>query len=71
MSSFELDYMKKLFVRQRAKDLADYVKVMLVKDREIEELRKKCQELVDIFSNVDFFGLEVYRGICKMGFIVI
>lgn len=71
MSSFESDYMKKLFVRQRAKDLADYVKVMLVKDREIEELRKKCQELVDIFSNVDFFGLEVRMGICKMGFIVI
>lgn len=51
--------MKKLFARQRAKDLADHAKAMLAKDREIEELRKKCQELADTLSNADFLGPEV------------
>lgn len=70
MSPPESDHMKKLFARQRAKDLADHAKAMLAKDREIEELRKKCQELADTLSNADFLGPEVHRGICKMGFIV-
>lgn len=70
MSPPESDHMKKLFARQRAKDLADHAKAMLAKDREIEELRKKCQELADTLSNADFLGPEVRRGICKMGFIV-
>lgn len=70
MSLPESDHMKKLFARQRAKDLADHAKAMLAKDREIEELRKKCQELADTLSNADFLGPEVHRGICKMGFIV-
>ncbi|WAR02096.1 RIMB1-like protein, partial [Mya arenaria] len=35
------DQMKKLFARQRAKDLSEHAKQMLSKDREIEDLRKK------------------------------
>lgn len=62
MSPPESDHMKKLFARQRAKDLADHAKAMLAKDREIEELRKKCQELADTLSNADFLGPEVRRG---------
>ncbi|XP_065934810.1 RIMS-binding protein 2 isoform X12 [Magallana gigas] len=58
MSPPESDHMKKLFARQRAKDLADHAKAMLAKDREIEELRKKCQELADTLSNADFLGPE-------------
>ena len=53
------DQMKKMFARQRAKDLAEHAKNMLSKDREIEELRKKCQELADSLSNADFIGPEV------------
>ena len=51
--------MKKMFARQRAKDLAEHAKNMLSKDREIEDLRKKCQELADQLSNADFLGPEV------------
>ncbi|XP_055995650.1 peripheral-type benzodiazepine receptor-associated protein 1-like isoform X20 [Ostrea edulis] len=58
MSPPESDHMKKIFARQRAKDLADHAKAMLAKDREIEELRKKCQELADTLSNADFLGPE-------------
>ncbi|XP_052272228.1 peripheral-type benzodiazepine receptor-associated protein 1-like isoform X3 [Dreissena polymorpha] len=52
------DQMKKLFARQRAKDLAEHAKQMLSKDREIEDLRGKCQELADQLSNSDFLGAE-------------
>ncbi|XP_052800298.1 RIMS-binding protein 3-like isoform X4 [Mya arenaria] len=52
------DQMKKLFARQRAKDLSEHAKQMLSKDREIEDLRKKCQELADSLSNADFLGPE-------------
>ncbi|XP_045172088.2 peripheral-type benzodiazepine receptor-associated protein 1-like isoform X4 [Mercenaria mercenaria] len=52
------DQMKKMFARQRAKDLAEHAKQMLAKDREIEDLRKKCQELADQLSNADFLGPE-------------
>jgi uncharacterized protein (DUF3084 family) len=55
------DQMKKMFARQRAKDLAEHAKQMLAKDREIEELRKKCQELADQLSNADFLGPEVFE----------
>ncbi|KAJ8312521.1 hypothetical protein KUTeg_009894 [Tegillarca granosa] len=54
----EADHLKKVFARQRAKDLAEHAKAMLTKDREIEELRKKCQELADQLSNADFLGPE-------------
>ena len=53
------EQMKKMFARQRAKDLAEHAKNMLSKDREIEDLRKKCQELADQLSNADFLGPEV------------
>jgi len=53
------DTMKKMFARQRAKDLAEHAKQMLSKDREIEDLRSKCQELADTLSNADFLGPEV------------
>ena len=53
------EQMKKVFARQRAKDLAEHAKNMLSKDREIEDLRKKCQELADQLSNADFLGPEV------------
>jgi len=56
------DQMKKLFARQRARDLAEHAKQMLAKDREIEELRRKCQELADQLSNADFLGPEVIMG---------
>ncbi|KAL4223560.1 associated protein 1 [Mactra antiquata] len=52
------DQMKKMFARQRAKDLSEHAKQMLAKDREIEDLRKKCQELADQLSNSDFIGPE-------------
>ncbi|XP_060079138.1 peripheral-type benzodiazepine receptor-associated protein 1-like [Ylistrum balloti] len=52
------EYLKKMFARQRAKDLAEHAKAMLSKDREIEDLRKKCQELADALSNTDFLGPE-------------
>ncbi|XP_033748980.1 peripheral-type benzodiazepine receptor-associated protein 1-like isoform X4 [Pecten maximus] len=52
------EYLKKMFARQRAKDLAEHAKAMLSKDREIEDLRKKCQELADALSNTDILGPE-------------
>ncbi|XP_071178970.1 RIMS-binding protein 2-like isoform X37 [Mytilus edulis] len=54
----ETDHLKKMFARQRAKDLSEHAKAMLAKDREIEELRKKCQELADQLSNAEFLGPE-------------
>ncbi|KAK3585385.1 hypothetical protein CHS0354_004665 [Potamilus streckersoni] len=54
----DTDHLKKMFARQRAKDLAEHAKSMLAKDREIEDLRKKCQELADQLSNSDFSGPE-------------
>ncbi|OWF38816.1 Peripheral-type benzodiazepine receptor-associated protein 1 [Mizuhopecten yessoensis] len=58
------EYLKKMFARQRAKDLAEHAKAMLSKDREIEDLRKKCQELADALSNNDFLGPE--ESVCKL-----
>ena len=55
----ETDHLKKMFARQRAKDLSEHAKAMLTKDREIEDLRKKCQELADQLSNAEFLGPEV------------
>ncbi|XP_012940834.1 RIMS-binding protein 2 [Aplysia californica] len=49
----EVEHLKRVFSRQRAKDLAEHAKSMLAKDKEIEELRKKCQELADQLSNGD------------------
>ncbi|CAL1541474.1 unnamed protein product, partial [Lymnaea stagnalis] len=47
----EAEHLKRLFARQRAKDLAEHAKNMLAKDKELEELRRKCQELADLLSN--------------------
>ncbi|XP_071093928.1 RIMS-binding protein 2-like isoform X12 [Haliotis cracherodii] len=58
------DQLKRLFARQRAKDLAEHTKSMLTKDREIEDLRKKCQELADQLSNGDYLipeNAQVYE----------
>ncbi|XP_046553572.1 peripheral-type benzodiazepine receptor-associated protein 1-like [Haliotis rubra] len=58
------DQLKRLFARQRAKDLADHTKSMLTKDREIEDLRKKCQELADQLSNGEYLipeNIQVYE----------
>ncbi|KAH9525756.1 hypothetical protein Btru_002276 [Bulinus truncatus] len=49
----EAENLKRLFARQRAKDLAEHARSMLAKDKEIEELRRKCQELADQLSNGD------------------
>ena len=57
------EHLKRMFARQRAKDLAEHAKNMLSKDREIEELRRKCQELADQLSNGDVMAPEV-RGHC-------
>ncbi|XP_041350293.1 RIMS-binding protein 2-like isoform X4 [Gigantopelta aegis] len=54
----ETDHLKRLFARQRARDLAEHAKNMLVKDREIEDLRKKCQELANQLSNGEFYAPE-------------
>ena len=53
------EHMKRMFARQRAKDLAEHAKNMLSKDREIEELRQKCQELADQLSNGEVMAPEV------------
>ena len=55
----ETEHLKRLFARQRAKDLAEHAKNMLVKDREIEDLRVKCQELANQLSNGEFYAPEV------------
>ncbi|XP_067682714.1 RIMS-binding protein 2-like isoform X5 [Haliotis asinina] len=58
------DQLKRLFARQRAKDLAEHTKSMLTKDREIEDLRKKCQELADQLSSGDYLipeNVQVYE----------
>ncbi|KAK7478244.1 hypothetical protein BaRGS_00030502 [Batillaria attramentaria] len=52
------EHLKRMFARQRAKDLAEHAKNMLSKDREIEDLRKKCQELADQLSNGDLMAPE-------------
>ncbi|XP_070204820.1 peripheral-type benzodiazepine receptor-associated protein 1-like isoform X2 [Littorina saxatilis] len=52
------EHLKRMFARQRAKDLAEHAKSMLAKDREIEELRTKCQELADALSNGDVMAPE-------------
>ncbi|KAI8782448.1 RIMS-binding protein 2, partial [Biomphalaria glabrata] len=52
-NNLEAEHLKRLFARQRAKDLAEHAKSMLTKDKEIEELRRKCQELADQLSNGD------------------
>ncbi|XP_013413977.1 LOW QUALITY PROTEIN: peripheral-type benzodiazepine receptor-associated protein 1-like [Lingula anatina] len=49
--SQDVDHVKRVFARQRAKDLAEHAKVMLAKDKEVETLRKKCQDLADQLSN--------------------
>ncbi|KAK6189922.1 hypothetical protein SNE40_001889 [Patella caerulea] len=58
------DQLKKLFARQRAKDLAEHAKNMLSKDRELEDLRRKCHELADQISNGEISipqNAEVYE----------
>ncbi|RUS89749.1 hypothetical protein EGW08_002452 [Elysia chlorotica] len=45
------DHVRRVVARQRARDLAEHAKQMLAKDREIEQLRAKCQSLADQLSN--------------------
>ncbi|GFR99998.1 peripheral-type benzodiazepine receptor-associated protein 1 [Elysia marginata] len=45
------DHLRRVVARQRARDLAEHAKAMLAKDREIEDLRRKCQDLADQLSN--------------------
>ena len=47
------DHLRRVVARQRARDLAEHAKAMLAKDREIEDLRRKCQDLADELSNGD------------------
>ncbi|BFZ18426.1 hypothetical protein BsWGS_21465 [Bradybaena similaris] len=47
----EVEHLKRVLARQRAKDLSEHAKSMLAKDKEIEDLRRKCQELADLLSN--------------------
>lgn len=53
------EHLKRMFARQRAKDLAEHAKNMLAKDYELEQLRRKCQELADQLSNGDSMAPEV------------
>ena len=46
-SSQDVEQVKRAFAKQRAKDLAEFAKNTMAKDRDIEELRKKCQQLTD------------------------
>ena len=46
-----MEGVKKAFARQRAKDLAEHKKTTLAKEKELENLRQKCQELSDKLSN--------------------
>ena len=46
-----MESVKKAFARQRAKDLAEHTNATLAKEKELENLRKKCQELSDKLSN--------------------
>ena len=46
-----MESVKKAFARQRAKDLAEHTKATLAKEKDLENLRKKCQELSDKLSN--------------------
>ena len=61
----DVDHVKRVFSRQRAKDLADHAKNMLGKDKEIEELRKKCQELADQLSNGELLIPQV-GNVCEL-----
>lgn len=54
----EVEHLKRVLARQRAKDLSEHAKSMLAKDKEIEDLRRKCQELADLLSN-DFMAPQV------------
>ena len=45
--SQDVEQVKRAFAKQRAKDLAEFAKNTMAKDRDIEELRKKCQQLTD------------------------
>ncbi|XP_059150404.1 peripheral-type benzodiazepine receptor-associated protein 1-like isoform X3 [Physella acuta] len=47
------DTSKRMLARQRAKDLAEHAKTMLAKDKEIEDLRRKCQQLANQLSDAD------------------
>ncbi|KAL8579681.1 hypothetical protein ACOMHN_066402 [Nucella lapillus] len=63
-SAVDGDHLKRVFARQRAKDLAEHAKNMLAKDREIEDLRKKCQELADQLSNGELMApqnVQIYE----------
>ncbi|CAH1800850.1 unnamed protein product, partial [Owenia fusiformis] len=50
-NSQDADHVKKVFARQRAKDLAEHAKNILAKDKEIEDLKDQCQNLTEELSN--------------------
>lgn len=50
-SPSDSESLKKAFARQRAKDLAEHAKNALSKDKDIEDLRNRCQELADQLAN--------------------
>ena len=43
----DVDQVKRAFAKQRAKDLTEFAKNNMVKDRDIEHLRQKCQQLTE------------------------
>ena len=59
-----MESVKKAFARQRAKDLAEHTKATLAKEKELENLRKKCQELSDKLSN----GAQSTVQVCTFHF---
>ena len=59
-----MESVKKAFARQRAKDLAEHTKASLAKEKELENLRKKCQELSDKLSN----GAQSTVQVCAFQF---
>ncbi len=45
------EQVKKLLARQRTKDMAEQGKALLDKNKELEQLRLKCQELTDSLTS--------------------
>ncbi|XP_074641371.1 uncharacterized protein LOC141899117 [Tubulanus polymorphus] len=58
-NSHEIEQLKKVFARQRAKDLAEHARSSLAKDKELESLRKKCQDLSDQLAKHTAAAAEV------------
>ncbi|XP_071945294.1 uncharacterized protein [Antedon mediterranea] len=52
-SSYDLDHYKRVFARQRAKDIADHAQKLLAKDKEISDLRQVVDKLQNFTREPD------------------